>query len=68
MYVTDHPDQHKGRKPKAPDTVVAKPEEINCLMPICMTLQTKMEEVMCTNLYLSLDDVNALFAKAGVEN
>ena len=67
MCVTHRPDQHKGRKPKAPDTATAKPEEKK-LSEGNLTLQTKLKEVMCTNLCLSSDDIEALFAKAGAEN
>ena len=67
MYVTHRPDQHKGRKPKACDTAAAKPEEKKS-SDANLTLQTKLKEVMCTNLCLSSDDIDTLFANARAEN
>ena len=69
MYVTHKPEYHKGKWPNAQRTTVAatqgtdgadkKEDKSNG----AATLQLK--KVMCTNLCMSGDDVDRIFAQAG---
>ena len=68
LYVKHHPDKHdevtqrrKGYKPAAPAAPAGPQADA---AKVGLELQSKLKSVMCTNLCLSSEDVNKLFAEA----
>lgn len=68
LYVKHHPDKHdevtqrrKGNKPAAPAATTTPNADA---AKVGLELQSKLKSVMCTNLCLSSEDVDKLFAEA----
>ena len=72
MYVIHKPEYHKGNSPNAQTTTVvatlgnygAAKKEDKSNGAATLQLQSKLKEVMCTNLCMSGDDVDKIFAQA----
>ena len=73
MYVPHNPEDHKGKRPNAQRTTVAATQGTNGAAKkedksngtATLQLQSNLKEVMCTNLCMSLDNVDKIFAQAG---
>ena len=73
MYVTHNPEEHKGKRANVQKTTVAATQGTNGTAKnqykangaATLQLQSKLKEVMCTNLCMSGDDVDKIFAQAG---
>ena len=63
MYVTHKPEDHRGKKLGSDTAAATQAKPASNL-----ELQSKLKEVMCTNLCMSADDVEKLFAQATAEN
>ena len=69
LYVAHRPEQHKGQKNGTPkkDSLKMKDGLLKPATPVPATqlqLQSRLKEVMCTNLCMSGDDVDKLFDAA----
>ena len=70
MYVLHRPEQHKGRRKNGTATAAttATSDEKKVTPAADLQLASRLKEVMCTNLCMSAEDVDALFTEAGQEN
>ena len=75
MYVTHKTREHKGKRPNAQKTTVADTQGNNGVAKkedksngaSTLQLQSKLKEVMCTNLCMSGDDVDKVFSQAKIK-
>ena len=73
MYVTHKPEDHKRKMPNAQKdnvaatqgTDVAAKKDDKSNGATTLQLYSKLKEFMCTNLCMSSDDVDKIFAQAG---
>ena len=69
MYVTHKAADHRGKKVGSDTAAATKGANADKAKPASnLQLQSKLKEVMCTNLCMSSDDVEKLFAQATAEN